>query len=49
MSWSEIDQAFMCEETETDQCSLLSLAQERYETRRRELVKKGFIHSDMDF
>ena len=47
--WSDIDRQFMFEDKETDRFPLLIDAEERYEARRRELVRKGFVHSDMDF
>jgi hypothetical protein len=47
--WSEIDRQFMFDEIETELCPLLIEAEERYEARRSALVKKGFVHSDMDF
>jgi hypothetical protein len=47
--WSEIDRQFMFDEIETEHCPLLIDAEERYEVRRLALVKKGFVHSDMDF
>jgi hypothetical protein len=48
-SWSEMDRQFMFDEIETELCPLLIDADERYEARRLALVKKGFIHSDMEF
>jgi hypothetical protein len=47
--WSEIDRQFMFDEIETELCPLLIDAEERYEARRRALVKEGFVQSDMDF
>ena len=47
--WSEIDRQFMLENIETERWPLLLDAEGRYEVRRRELVKKGFINSDMEF
>jgi hypothetical protein len=47
--WSEIDRQFMFEQIETERWPLLIDAEERYEIRRLALVKKGFVHSDMDF
>ena len=47
--WSEIDRQVMWDETETERCLTYKSAKERYEARRRSLVEKGFIHSDMDF
>jgi len=47
--WSEIDRQFMFDEIETELCPLLIDAEARYEARRLALVKKGFVHSDMDF
>ena len=47
--WSEIDRQFMFGDIETERCSLLIDAEERYEARRRELVRNGFDHSDMEF
>ena len=46
--WSEIDGQFMFENIETERQPLLIDAEARYEARRRELVNKGFVHSDMD-
>jgi hypothetical protein len=47
--WSKIDRAFMFEQMETERLPLLKNAKERYEVRRLAIVKKGFVHSDMDF
>jgi hypothetical protein len=47
--WSDIDRQFMFDEVETELLPLLIDAEERYEARRLALVKKGFVHSDMDF
>ena len=47
--WSEIDQQIMWDETESERCPTYENAQARYEARRRALVEKGFIYSDMDF
>ena len=47
--WSEIDLQFMFDQVETERWPLLIEAEERYEARKRELVKMGFVHSDMVF
>ena len=47
--WSDIDRQFMFEQFEIERWPLLIDAEERFETRRLSLVKKGFVHSDMDF
>jgi hypothetical protein len=47
--WSAIDQQFMFHEIENERCPLLIDAEVRYEARRLALVKKGFVHSDMEF
>jgi hypothetical protein len=48
-TWSEIDRRFMFDQVETERWPLLKEAEDHYETRRRLLVEKGFVHSDMDF
>lgn len=47
--WSEIDHGFMCYDNEYERWPLLLDAEGRYEIRRRALVKKGLINSDMEF
>lgn len=47
--WSKIDGQFMFDQIETERWPLLIDAEERYETRRLALAKKGFVHSDMEF
>jgi hypothetical protein len=39
----------MFDEIETEVYPTLEKTKERYEARRLELVKKGFVQSDMDF
>jgi hypothetical protein len=48
-SWSEIDRDIMWEGYEHEECSTHEEAELRYEERRAAIVKKGFIHSDMEF
>ncbi len=45
---SEIDQQITWDETEYERCSTYAHGEERYTARRRALVEKGFIYSDMD-
>ena len=47
--WSKVDQQFMWDEIETERWPTPKEAEERYAARRRALVKRGFIYSDMDF
>ena len=47
--WSEFDHGFTFDELERERWPLLIAAEERYEARRLALVKKGFVHSDMEF
>jgi hypothetical protein len=47
--WSGIDQQFMFDELQTEHFAILEKAQERYEARRRVLMKQGYSHSDMEF
>jgi len=47
--WSEVDRQFMFEQIETEQWPLLLDTEGRYEARRRILVEKGFVQSDMEF
>ncbi len=47
--WSEIDRQFMFKGIEVERWALLIDAEERYESRRLALVKRGFVQSDMDF
>jgi len=47
--WSDIDRQFMFEGIDTERWPLLIDAEERYEARRLALVKRGIVHSDMDF
>ena len=49
MFWSEPDHFFIFDQLERERLPLLIDADERYEARRRDLVKKGFVHSDMEF
>ena len=48
-SWSQIDRQFMFDEIETEVYPTLEKTKARYEARRLELMKKGFVQSDMDF
>jgi hypothetical protein len=43
------DRQFMFEDSETESFEMLQQAQERYEIRRLALVRRGYVHSDMDF
>jgi len=45
--WSEVDGQFMWDEIETDSFSTLDKAHRRYAARRRALIAKGFVISDM--
>ena len=47
-AWSEIDRQVMWDQEEVEYFWILAQAKERYEERRRALVDKGFIYSDMD-
>ena len=47
--WSEIDRQFMFDEIEMERWPLLIDAEEGYKARTLALVKKGFVHSDMEF
>ncbi len=47
-AWSEIDRQVMWDQEEVEYFWILSEAKERYGARRRALVEKGFINSDMD-
>jgi len=47
--WSEIDRQFMFDQVEAERWPLLVDAEGRYEARRRALVERGFVHSDMEF
>jgi hypothetical protein len=47
--WRESVKEFWNDQIETERWPLLIDAEERYEARRLALVKKGFVHSDMDF
>ena len=47
--WSEVDQQFMWEDEQAEHWPTLDCAKNRYERRLRELKKRGFVHSDMDF
>jgi hypothetical protein len=47
-AWSEIDRQIMWDGEEIECFWILSEANERYGERRRALVEKGFIYSDMD-
>ena len=46
--WSEIDCQIVWDDFEIERCSTLEEAKARYAARRRDLVQKGFIYSDMD-
>jgi len=47
-AWSEIDRQIMWDGEQVEYFWILAQAKERYEERRRALVDKGFIYSDMD-
>jgi hypothetical protein len=47
-AWSEIDRQIMWDGEEVEYFWILAQAKERYAERRRALVEKGFIYSDMD-
>jgi hypothetical protein len=47
-AWSEIDKQVMWDQEEVEYFWILAQAKERYAERRRALVEKGFIYSDID-
>lgn len=47
-AWNATDQQIVWDETEYERCATYAEAEARYEARRRTLVGKGFIYSDMD-